>query len=76
MRKFKEGCTAYLINIAMVTTMETTHGLTVSVARAIEVAAWQSIDAICHCCLTHGSCHWTQISSDYSDGGYRQCMLT
>ena len=22
-----------------------------------------SVDAICHCFLTHGSCHWTQISS-------------
>jgi len=30
-----------------------------------------SVDAICHCCLTHGSCHWTQILSfGYSDGGY------
>jgi len=31
--------------------------------------------AICRCCLfcclTHGSCHWTQISSGYSDGGYQ-----
>ena len=25
----------------------------------------------CLCCLTHGSCHWTQISSGYSNGGYR-----
>ena len=48
----------------MVTTrMETTHGLTFSVARVIEVTAWQSVNAVCHCCLTHGSqCHWTQIS--------------
>jgi len=31
----------------MVTTrMETTHGLTYSVARAIEVTAWQSVNAI------------------------------
>ena len=56
------------------TMMEITHGLTYSVARAIEVTIWQSDNAICHCCLTQGSCHWTQISSGYSDGGYRQCM--
>jgi len=51
--------------------METTHGLTYSVARAIEVTTWQSVDAICLCVLTHGSCHWTQISSGYSNGGFR-----
>ena len=34
------------------TRMETTHGLTYSVVRAIEVTAWQSVDTICHCCLT------------------------
>ena len=38
---------------------ETTHGLTYSVARAIGVTAWQSVDAVCHCYMTHGSCHWT-----------------
>jgi len=27
--------------------METTHGLTYSVARVTEVTAWQSFDAIC-----------------------------
>jgi len=51
--------------------METTHGLTYSVARAIEVTTWQSVDAICHCCLTHGFCDWNQISFAYSNGGYR-----
>jgi len=28
-----------------------------SVARVIEVTAWQSADSICHCCRTHGFCH-------------------
>jgi len=37
----------------------TTHGLTYSVSRVIEVTAWQSVDVICLCCLIHGSCHWT-----------------
>jgi len=49
----------------------TTRGLTYSLSRAIEVTAWQSVDAVCLCCLTHGSCHWTQISYGYSDGGCR-----
>jgi len=41
----------------MVTTgTETTHGLTYSVATATEVTAWQSIDAVYLCCLTHGAC--------------------
>ena len=31
--------------------METTHGLTYSVARVIEVTAWQSVDAVFHCYL-------------------------
>ena len=35
---------------------ETTRGITYSVARAIEVTAWQSVDAICLCCLTHSAC--------------------
>ena len=44
-------------NSAMVTTRtETTHGLTYSMARAIDITAWQSVDAICLCCLTHGAC--------------------
>ena len=44
-------------NSSMATTrMETTHGLTNSVARAIDITAWQSIDAVCLCCLTHGAC--------------------
>ena len=57
---------------SMVTTrMETTHGLTCSVARVIEVIALQSVDTICLCCLTQFLCgsHWTLISSDYCDGG-------
>jgi len=33
---------------------------------AIEVTT--SFDAICHCCLIHGSCHWTRISSGYNNG--------
>ena len=42
----------------MVTTRtETTCGLMYSVSKAIEVTAWQSDDAVCLCCLTHGSCH-------------------
>jgi len=43
-------------SISMATTrMETTNGLTYSVARAMEVAAWQSVNAVCLCCLTHCS---------------------
>lgn len=38
------------------TTMETTHRLTYSVARVIEVSAWQSVNAICLCCVAHSSC--------------------
>ena len=38
------------------TRMETTHGLSYLVARVIEVTAWQSVNAICLCCLTNGSC--------------------
>jgi len=40
----------------MATRTETTHGLTYSMARAIDITAWQSVDAICLCCLTHGAC--------------------
>ena len=36
--------------------METTYGLIYSVARAREVTAWQSVDAVSLCCLTHCSC--------------------
>ena len=44
-------------NSAMATTrMETIHGLIYSMARAIDITAWQSVDAICLCCLTHGAC--------------------
>ena len=35
--------------------METTHRLSYSVARAIDIIAWQSVDAVCLCCLTHGA---------------------
>jgi len=67
MKQFKHDSTTSL----MVTSrMETTHRLTYSLARVVEVTSWQSFSAVCHCCLTHGSCHWTQISSGYSDGGY------
>ena len=39
---------------SMVTTrMQTTCGLAYSVSRVIEVTTWQSVDAICLCCLTH-----------------------
>ena len=51
------------------TRMETIRGLTSSVSRVTEVTAWQSVDAVCLCFLTHGSCHWTQISYDYSQMG-------
>ena len=34
---------------------ETTHGLTYSVARVIDITAWQSVNAVCVCCLTHGA---------------------
>jgi len=44
-------------NSSMATTrMETTYGLTYSVARAIDVTTWQSFDVVCLCCLTHGAC--------------------
>ena len=55
----------------MVTTrMETTHGLSYSVAKAIGVTVWKSVDSVCHCCLTHASCvEVTEpILSGYSDG--------
>jgi len=49
---------------SMVTAMlENTHELTYSVARVIEVTAWQSVYAICHCYQTHGSCHWPGLRS-------------
>jgi len=32
------------------------------IARVIEVTTQQYANAVCCCCLTHGSCHWTQIS--------------
>ena len=35
--------------------IESTHGLTCSVARVIEVTARHCADAVCLCCLTHGS---------------------
>ena len=38
------------------TRIETTYGLTYSVARVIEVTAWQSVDAVSLCYLTHSSC--------------------
>ena len=53
---------------------EITHGLAYSVSRVIEVTAWQSVSAVCLYSLTHGSCHWTRISSGYSNWGYGQHM--
>jgi len=45
-----------------------THGLTYSVARAIDITAWQSVDTVCLCCLTHCVCvrHWIPPSSHNS----------
>jgi len=44
-------------NSSMATTRtETTRGLTYSVARALDITAWQSVDAFCLCCLTHSAC--------------------
>ena len=50
------------------TETETTRWLTYSVARVIDITAWQSVDTICLCCLTHGVCvsHWTTTSSHNS----------
>jgi len=43
-------------NSSMATTRtETTHGLTYSVARAIDITVWQSVDAVHLCCLTRGA---------------------
>ena len=43
-------------NSTMVTTrMETTHRPTYLMARATDITSWQSVDAICLCCLTHGA---------------------
>ena len=39
-----------------ITRTETTHGLTYSVARVIDITAWQSVNTFCLCCLTHGVC--------------------
>jgi len=40
------------ISLMTAARIKTTHGLT-SIAREIEVSAWQCVYAICHCCLTH-----------------------
>ena len=57
-------------NSTMATRMETTHGLTYSMARAIDITAWQSVDAICLCCLTHGAC--VKVTGfQQHEGGYR-----
>ena len=39
-----------------VTTRTETHEVTYPVARMIEVTKWKSVNAVCLCCLTHGSC--------------------
>jgi len=76
MRQFKKGsritvnCEQSTSSMATTRT-ETTHGLTYSVARVTEVTTWQSDDAICLCRQTHCFSRWTQISSGYSDDGYR-----
>ena len=42
---------------------ETTHGLTYSVdIYRVDGGNRMAVYAVCHCCLTHSSCHWTQIS--------------
>ena len=43
-------------SLTATTRMETTHRLTYSVARVIKLTAWQSVNAVCLCCLTHCSC--------------------
>jgi len=44
-------------NSSMATTRtETTHGLTYSVAKAIDITTWQSVDAVYLCWLTHNAC--------------------
>ena len=56
-------------NSSMATTRtENTHGLTYPVARVIDITAWQSVDTVCLCCLTHGVCvsHRTPPSSHNS----------
>jgi len=42
---------AYFKLLMVPTRTETTHGLTYSVTRAIEVTTWQSVDAVCLCLL-------------------------
>ena len=56
-------------NSSMATTRtENTHGPTYPVARAIDITAWQSVDTVCLCCLTHCVCvcHWIPPSSHNS----------
>ena len=44
-------------NSSMATTRaETIHGHTYLMARTIHVTTWQSVDAVCLCCLTHSTC--------------------
>jgi len=42
-------------SLIVTTRAETTCGMAYSVSRAIEVTAWQSVDAVCLCGLTHSS---------------------
>ena len=42
--------------MATTRTETTTQGLTYSVARMMEVIAWQSVSAVYLCCLTHSAC--------------------
>jgi len=53
-------------NSSMATTRtENAHGLTYPVTRAIDITAWQSVNTVCLCCLTHGVCasYWTMPDS-------------
>jgi len=43
---------SYFVSCVNSKTTQTQRPLTYSIARVIEVTAWQSVDAICHCCLT------------------------
>ena len=50
------------------------QGLTCLVARVIEVTAWQSVDAICLCCLSNSSCvEVTGLQSLLKCGRWLEC---
>ena len=63
-------------NSAMATARtETTHGLAYSMARAIDITAWQSVDAIYLCCLTHSACVRVTGLMDNIDCVYVVCII-